>query len=321
MATKLKRGGCAIAALASPERHGEGAGRGRPESRRPRARALARHRSRFRPCLAQTSCLRGPARADAGLSRETINVQKQRCRDAACRCGQLGSLPPRPEGVGARRGALGRPQLALPALGLRDRSRHARAHGKGQLAQDCTSQDWGASPTTSSSAISTASSSLRHQRKAGNLRGRIVPAEPLRGDRLARVSNPPSRPLRRARFTQAAEKMGYKPFPTPTGAVSRRLYQRIRRETSMPACTAAIASSFGCRDGREGEPETAVLPNLMKQKNFELRTHGQRHQGEPRRRRKARHRRHVRRFAAAREFEQPAADGCCCAPTCSTTCG
>jgi len=66
--------------------------------------------------------------------------------------------------------------------------------------------------------------------------------------------------------------MGYKPFPTPTGAVSVSIPTNTARP-SMPACTAAIASFFGCEMGAKASPQTAVLPNLMQQKNFELRTH------------------------------------------------
>src|SRR6185436_7913254 len=73
-------------------------------------------------------------------------------------------------------------------------------------------------------------------------------------------------------FKQAVEKMGYKPFPTPTGALSRQYTNEYG--ATINACVYCGYCQFhACEMGAKASPQTAVLPNLMQQKNFELRTH------------------------------------------------
>src|SRR2546421_9246781 len=66
--------------------------------------------------------------------------------------------------------------------------------------------------------------------------------------------------------------MGYRPFPTPTGAVSRA-YTNEYGATINACVYCGYCMFFGCEMGAKASPQTAVLPNLMRQKNFELRTH------------------------------------------------
>src|SRR3989440_4876064 len=65
--------------------------------------------------------------------------------------------------------------------------------------------------------------------------------------------------------------MGYRPFPTPTGAVSRA-YTNEYGATINACVYCGYCQFFGCEMGAKASPQTAVLPNLMKQKKFELRT-------------------------------------------------
>src|SRR5260221_5784698 len=65
--------------------------------------------------------------------------------------------------------------------------------------------------------------------------------------------------------------MGYKPFPSPSGAVSQP-YTNEYGATINGCVYCGYCQFFGCEMGAKASPQTAVLPNLMKQKKFELRT-------------------------------------------------
>ncbi len=68
-------------------------------------------------------------------------------------------------------------------------------------------------------------------------------------------------------FKQAAEKMGYKPFPSPSGAVSQP-YTNEYGATINGCVYCGYCQFFGCEMGAKASPQTAVLPNLMKQKKL-----------------------------------------------------
>src|SRR5437762_11368651 len=65
--------------------------------------------------------------------------------------------------------------------------------------------------------------------------------------------------------------MGYKPFPTPTGAVSR-VYTNEYGATINGCVYCGYCQFFGCEMGAKASPQTTVLPVLLANKNYELRT-------------------------------------------------
>src|SRR5439155_19825009 len=144
----------------------------------------------------------------------------------------------------------------------------------GQLAEDCTSQDWGVAYDELERHFDRFEYLYGISGKAGNLRGRIVPGgDPFEGPRSREYPNPPLKTsYAGALFKQAAEKMGYRPFPTPTGAVSRA-YTNEYGATINACVYCGHCQFFGCEMGARASPQTAVLPNLMQRKNFELRSH------------------------------------------------
>src|SRR5207245_8072515 len=109
--------------------------------------------------------------------------------------------------------------------------------------------------------------------KAGNIKGKIIPGgNPFEGPRSREYPNPPLKTsFASSLFKQAAEKLGYKPFPTPTGALSRP-YTNEYGATINACVYCGYCQFFGCEMGAKASPQTAVLPNLMKQTKFELRT-------------------------------------------------
>jgi gluconate 2-dehydrogenase alpha chain len=109
---------------------------------------------------------------------------------------------------------------------------------------------------------------------AGNLRGQIQEGgNPFEGPRSRDYPNPPLKTsYAGSLFEQAAKKLGYKPFPTPSAALSQP-YTNEYGATINGCAYCGYCQFFGCEMGAKASPQTAVLPNLMKQKKFELRTH------------------------------------------------
>ena len=206
------------------------------------------------------------------LSRETITFRNN-AAETALPMRQLGSFRPG-EGVGGAAVHWGGLTWRFLPWDFETRSRTLARYGKGQLAEDCTSQDWGVTYDELERHFDRFEYLYGISGKAGNLRGRIVPGgNPFEGPRSREYPNPPLKTsYAGALFKQAAEKMGYRPFPTPTGAVSRA-YTNEYGATINACVYCGYCQFFGCEMGAKASPQTAVLPNLMRQKNFELRTH------------------------------------------------
>jgi gluconate 2-dehydrogenase alpha chain len=154
------------------------------------------------------------------------------------------------------------------------RSRTLARYGKEQIAPDCTSQDWGVTYDELERHFDRFEYLYGISGKAGNLKGKTIPGgNPFEGPRSREYANPPLKTTYAGSlFKQAVEKMGYKPFPTPTGALSRQYTNEYG--ATINACVYCGYCQFhACEMGAKASPQTAVLPNLMQQKNFELRTH------------------------------------------------
>src|SRR5260221_2175689 len=78
-------------------------------------------------------------------------------------------------------------------------------------------------------------------------------------------------PYAAALFTKAAASLGWKPFPTPVATPSRNYRNQYGAE--LNACIyCGYCEGFACEVAAKASPQTAVMPVLMKNKNFELRT-------------------------------------------------
>jgi len=109
--------------------------------------------------------------------------------------------------------------------------------------------------------------------KAGNLNGKIQDGgNPFEGPRSAEYPNPPlAWPASPAMFAEAAKKLGYKPFPHPTGNVSKAYVNPLGMQ--LGECTyCGFCEKFGCGNYSKASPQTTILPYLMAKKNFTLRT-------------------------------------------------
>jgi gluconate 2-dehydrogenase alpha chain len=206
------------------------------------------------------------------LSKETITFRNN-ADEMALPMRRLGSFLPG-EGVGGAAVHWGGLTWRFLPWDFETRSRTLQAYGKKQLAEDCTSQDWGILYHELEYHFDRFERLYGVSGKAGNIVGHRVPGgNPFEGPRSHEYPNPPLKvPFSSTLFGEAAKKMGYTPFPVPTAANSQPYKNEYGADIN--ACVyCGYCQFFACEMGAKGSPQTAVLPALMKQKNFELRTH------------------------------------------------
>ncbi|HEY1604950.1 MAG TPA: GMC family oxidoreductase [Allosphingosinicella sp.] len=109
--------------------------------------------------------------------------------------------------------------------------------------------------------------------KAGNLKGAIQPGgNPFEGARSEDYPTPPL-PMTYAPtlFAQAAESMGYHPFPHPAGNLSQAYTNPLGMQ--LGKCTfCGFCEKFGCGNYSKASPQTTIIPYVLQKANFELRT-------------------------------------------------
>jgi gluconate 2-dehydrogenase alpha chain len=205
------------------------------------------------------------------LSKETLTFRNA-MSETALPMRQLGSFLPG-EGVGGAAVHWGGLTWRFLPWDFETKSRTLARYGKNQVAEDCTMQDWGVSYDELEPHFDRFEYLYGISGKAGNLQGKIIPGgNPFEGPRSREYPNPPLKTAySSALFAKAAQSMGYKPFPVPTGANSRP-YKNEYGATIAACVYCGYCQFFGCEMGAKASPQTAVLPALMQNKNFELRT-------------------------------------------------
>jgi gluconate 2-dehydrogenase alpha chain len=155
-----------------------------------------------------------------------------------------------------------------PAL----RSHLEKRYGKKAIPGDMLLQDWG---------VTYAEMEPYHHQfeqlfglcgKAGNIKGKIVPGgNPFEAPRRGEY---PQKPLETTQagliFTAAAEKLGYKPFPSPA-ADSSGPYTNPDGMKLAECQYCGHCSPFICEARAKGTPSTLLFPLLRRRGNFELR--------------------------------------------------
>ena len=106
------------------------------------------------------------------------------------------------------------------------------------------------------------------------LAGQIVEGgNPFEGPR---VSDYPNKPLIMSQagfiFTDAAKKLGFHPFPTPSSNNSAP-YTNIEGQTLGQCQYCGHCEYFGCESNSKASPNICIMPVLMADSRFELRTH------------------------------------------------
>ncbi len=153
------------------------------------------------------------------------------------------------------------------------RSRSVARYGASIFPADCTSQDWGITYDELESHYDRFEHVYAVGGKVGNLKGEIQPGgNPFEGPRTRAYPNPPTKTAHAgALFSQAAHSLGYKPFPVPSGNSTRPYTNPYG--ASLGACVyCGYCGRFGCEINAKASPQTAVLPALLGNKNFDLQT-------------------------------------------------
>jgi gluconate 2-dehydrogenase alpha chain len=104
---------------------------------------------------------------------------------------------------------------------------------------------------------------------AGNLKGKIQDGgNPFEGPRSRPYPNPPQeQPFSHTLFGNAAREHGYKPFPQPSGNMSRP-YTNPLGVRLGPCTYCGFCEWFGCGNYSKSSPQTTILPVLLRKPNF-----------------------------------------------------
>jgi len=153
------------------------------------------------------------------------------------------------------------------------RSHLTQRYGKNAIPDDMTIQDWGITYEDLEPHYEHFERLCGTSGKAGNLRGQIVAGgNPFEGPRQNEY---PNKPLIMSQagliFSKAAESLGYHPFPTPASNSSAPY---INSE-GLPVGQCQYCGHceyFGCEANAKASPLVCVLPVLMQDQKFELRT-------------------------------------------------
>jgi gluconate 2-dehydrogenase alpha chain len=112
--------------------------------------------------------------------------------------------------------------------------------------------------------------------KAGNLRGTIIDGgNVFEGPRQNEYPNPPlAKSMAGTIMADASKSLGYHPFQAPSSNASE-VYTNFEGQT-LGACEyCGHCERFGCEANAKASPNVCILPALLADQKFELRTHAQ----------------------------------------------
>jgi len=156
------------------------------------------------------------------------------------------------------------------------RSRTIERYGKNFMPPDVTIQDWGVSADELEPHFDRFEYLLGVSGKAGNLQGRkIAGGNPFEDPRSRDYPTPPMKePYGSAMFRKAAQNLGYHPYPQPSANLSQP-YTNPEGMTLSTCMFCGYCERYGCEHYAKASPQTILLPVLLKDKNFTLRTNAQ----------------------------------------------
>ena len=179
-------------------------------------------------------------------------------------------------------------------------------YGRNFIDADLTPQDWGVNAADMEKHYDRFEYLLGTNGKAGHLNGRKVEGgNPFEDSRSREYPTAPMKePYGSAMFRKAAAGLGYHPFPQPSSNMSQN-YTNPEGQTLRTCMFCGFCERYGCEHYAKSSPQTILLPALLQEPNFTLRTQCQvlRINLSPDRRR-ATGVTYV--DAAGREYEQPA---------------
>jgi gluconate 2-dehydrogenase alpha chain len=112
--------------------------------------------------------------------------------------------------------------------------------------------------------------------RAGNIKGQIQPGgNPFEAPRTREYPTPPMKePYFGALFRKGAVELGYNPYPQPSSNLSEPYTnpEGLRLEQCV---FCGFCERFACEHFAKASPQTVILPILLKNPNYELRTNCQ----------------------------------------------
>src|SRR6266446_10956962 len=205
------------------------------------------------------------------LSKETLTFRNA-MSETALPMRSLGSFLPG-EGVGGAAVHWGGLTWRFLPWDFETKSRTLARYGKNQVAEDCTLQDWGVTYEELEPHYDRFEYLCGTSGKAGNIKGQIQPGgNPLEAPRAREYPNPPMKETYfGAIFRKGAESLGYHPYPQPSSNLSRPYTNPLGLK--MEACVfCGFCERYACEHYAKGSPQTTILPSLLKNPKYELRT-------------------------------------------------
>jgi len=156
---------------------------------------------------------------------------------------------------------------------LNMRTRTLERYGKGFVADDVLLQDWGVRADELEPYYDRFEYLLGIAGQAGNIRGEIIEGgNPFEDPRSRGYPTPPMKePYGSALFRKAAAQLGYHPFPQPSANMSQP-YTNPEGMQLQTCMYCGYCERFGCEHYAKSSPQTVLLPVLLKDPNFMLRT-------------------------------------------------
>ena len=152
------------------------------------------------------------------------------------------------------------------------RTHLTQRYGAGFLPQDMTIQDWGVTYDELEPHYDRFEYLCGTSGQAGNLKGQIIDGgNPFEGPRSRPYPTPPQdQPFSHTLFGKAARELGYKPFPQPSGNLSRA-YKNPLGVRLGPCTYCGFCEWFGCGNYSKASPQTTIQPALLRKPNFSAR--------------------------------------------------
>jgi gluconate 2-dehydrogenase alpha chain len=152
-------------------------------------------------------------------------------------------------------------------------TRTRERYGKDFLDSDVTIQDWGVTYDELEPHYDRFEYLLGTSGKAGNIKGKIQPGgDPHESPRSRDYPTPPQKEhFQGALFRKAAGSLGYHPFPQPSSNLSQPYTNP--EGMKLNACVfCGFCERYACEHYAKSVPQTVILPVLLANPNFELRT-------------------------------------------------
>jgi gluconate 2-dehydrogenase alpha chain len=151
-------------------------------------------------------------------------------------------------------------------------SRTIEKYGAKRLPADHAIQDWGVTYDEMEPYYTRADRMLGISGKAGNIKQKkIVGGNIFEGWRSEEYPTPPTKtPYFSALFSNAAQALGYHPYPTPAANLSQP-YTNPDGISRSACFYCGFCERFGCMVGAKAQPTNTLLPLIQERKNISIR--------------------------------------------------